>query len=310
MKRHLTEREFIEYQFELASDVQMEEIAGHLRGCAQCRQRLEQLKRKFEALELLREEFLVPMGLSQYRLAKEIDVPAQRISEIVAGKRYYDYDTSISDVVQRLESEPEPRRGLEVGCGTGRLIVPLARIPGLTAAAVDIDPEMLAATRRLAASHDLDLQIEKATALDFRAVEGGYDAIVFHGAALSVAVSLSGEIVVDASDSAERRAVVAHAAKRLSVDGSLGILIESDRDLEFGLSGGMRYVRTVESAGNPARRTHSVYHGEELVTRLQIERERCPLAVFERELQNSGLAPEPINPESVLHWSRRCEQRR
>ena len=37
--------------------------------------------------ELLREEFLLPMGLSQYRLAKEIDVPAQRISEIVAGKR-------------------------------------------------------------------------------------------------------------------------------------------------------------------------------------------------------------------------------
>jgi addiction module HigA family antidote len=37
--------------------------------------------------ELLREEFLVPMGLSQYRLAKEIGVPAQRIGEIVAGRR-------------------------------------------------------------------------------------------------------------------------------------------------------------------------------------------------------------------------------
>ena len=37
--------------------------------------------------ELLREEFLEPMGISQYRLAKEIGVPAQRISEIVAGKR-------------------------------------------------------------------------------------------------------------------------------------------------------------------------------------------------------------------------------
>jgi hypothetical protein len=31
--------------------------------------------------ELLREEFLLPMGISQYRLAKEIDVPPQRISE-------------------------------------------------------------------------------------------------------------------------------------------------------------------------------------------------------------------------------------
>ena len=33
------------------------------------------------------------MGLSQYRLAKEIDVPAQRISEIVAGKRSITADT-------------------------------------------------------------------------------------------------------------------------------------------------------------------------------------------------------------------------
>ena len=37
--------------------------------------------------ELLEEEFLKPMGISKYRLAKEIDVPAQRIGEIVAGKR-------------------------------------------------------------------------------------------------------------------------------------------------------------------------------------------------------------------------------
>lgn len=37
--------------------------------------------------ELLQEEFLKPMGISQYRLAKEISVPAQRIGEIVAGKR-------------------------------------------------------------------------------------------------------------------------------------------------------------------------------------------------------------------------------
>jgi addiction module HigA family antidote len=45
--------------------------------------------------ELLREEFLLPMGLSQYRLAKEIDVPAQRISEIVAGKRTITADTDL-----------------------------------------------------------------------------------------------------------------------------------------------------------------------------------------------------------------------
>ncbi len=45
--------------------------------------------------ELLLEEFLKPMGISQYRLAKEIGVPAQRISEIVAGKRTVTADTDL-----------------------------------------------------------------------------------------------------------------------------------------------------------------------------------------------------------------------
>lgn len=45
--------------------------------------------------ELLREEFLVPMALSQYRLAKEIGVPAQRIGGIVAGKRAITADTDL-----------------------------------------------------------------------------------------------------------------------------------------------------------------------------------------------------------------------
>ena len=45
--------------------------------------------------ELLREEFLGPMGISQYRLAKEIGVPAQRIGEIVAGKRAITADTDL-----------------------------------------------------------------------------------------------------------------------------------------------------------------------------------------------------------------------
>jgi antitoxin HigA-1 len=45
--------------------------------------------------KLLRAEFLKPMGISQYRLAKEIGVPAQRISEIVAGKRAVTADTDL-----------------------------------------------------------------------------------------------------------------------------------------------------------------------------------------------------------------------
>ena len=45
--------------------------------------------------ELLFEELLKPMGISQYRLAKEIGVPAQRVSEIVAGKRVVAADTDL-----------------------------------------------------------------------------------------------------------------------------------------------------------------------------------------------------------------------
>ena len=45
--------------------------------------------------ELLNEEFLKPMGISQYRLAKEIGVPPQRISEIIAGRRSITADTDL-----------------------------------------------------------------------------------------------------------------------------------------------------------------------------------------------------------------------
>lgn len=45
--------------------------------------------------ELLLEEFLVPLGITRYRLAKEIGVPAQRIGDIVAGKRAITADTDL-----------------------------------------------------------------------------------------------------------------------------------------------------------------------------------------------------------------------
>lgn len=45
--------------------------------------------------EILLEEFLVPMGLTQYRLAKEIGVPQRRIGEIVSGKRAITTDTGL-----------------------------------------------------------------------------------------------------------------------------------------------------------------------------------------------------------------------
>lgn len=45
--------------------------------------------------EILLEEFLKPMGISQYRLAKDISVPARRINEIVHGKRSISADTAL-----------------------------------------------------------------------------------------------------------------------------------------------------------------------------------------------------------------------
>jgi addiction module HigA family antidote len=45
--------------------------------------------------EILLEEFLRPMGISQYRLAKSISVPPRRINELVHGKRAVTADTAL-----------------------------------------------------------------------------------------------------------------------------------------------------------------------------------------------------------------------
>jgi addiction module HigA family antidote len=45
--------------------------------------------------EILLEEFLKPMGISAYRLARDIGVPQMRISEIIAGKRAVTVDTGL-----------------------------------------------------------------------------------------------------------------------------------------------------------------------------------------------------------------------
>lgn len=45
--------------------------------------------------EVLNEEFLVPLGISQYRVAKEIGVPSRRINEIVHGQRAITPDTAL-----------------------------------------------------------------------------------------------------------------------------------------------------------------------------------------------------------------------
>ncbi len=45
--------------------------------------------------EILKEEFLDPMGISQYRLAKETGIPAQRIGQIILGRRGISADTDL-----------------------------------------------------------------------------------------------------------------------------------------------------------------------------------------------------------------------
>jgi len=45
--------------------------------------------------EILEEEFLAPMGISAYRLAKDVNIPATRVSEILKGKRRITADTAL-----------------------------------------------------------------------------------------------------------------------------------------------------------------------------------------------------------------------
>ncbi len=69
--------------------------------------------------DILFEEFLEPMELSQYRLAKDISVPARRINEIVHGKRGITADTALRlaryfDTSERFWINLQIRYDLEV----------------------------------------------------------------------------------------------------------------------------------------------------------------------------------------------------
>ena len=69
--------------------------------------------------EILLEEFLKPMGISQYRVAKDIGVPPRRINEIVHGKRAVTPDTALRlsryfGLSERFWMNLEARYDLEV----------------------------------------------------------------------------------------------------------------------------------------------------------------------------------------------------
>lgn len=79
--------------------------------------------------EILLEEFLEPMGVSQYRLAKDISVPPRRINEIVHGKRGITADTALRlaryfRTSERFWMNLQTRYDLEVEKGRlkGRLV--------------------------------------------------------------------------------------------------------------------------------------------------------------------------------------------
>jgi len=69
--------------------------------------------------EILLEEFLKPLGISQYRLAKDISVPPRRINEIVQGKRSVSADTALRlaryfNLSERFWMNLQARYNLEV----------------------------------------------------------------------------------------------------------------------------------------------------------------------------------------------------
>lgn len=84
--------------------------------------------------EMLVEEFLAPLGMSNYRLAKEIRVPAQRIGEIIAGRRAITADTDLrlckffglsEGWWLRLQADHDTRKARAALAGELELIKPL-----------------------------------------------------------------------------------------------------------------------------------------------------------------------------------------
>ncbi len=63
--------------------------------------------------EVLMEEFLIPMGLSQNRLALDLRVPAQRINEIAQGKRRITPDTALR-LARYFDMSPQFWLGLQM----------------------------------------------------------------------------------------------------------------------------------------------------------------------------------------------------
>lgn len=69
--------------------------------------------------EILREDFLAPLGMSQYRLAKAIGVPLARVNDIVLGKRAITADTALR-LARFFKTTPQFWLGLQGQCDLDR----------------------------------------------------------------------------------------------------------------------------------------------------------------------------------------------
>ncbi|MGN6481172.1 HigA family addiction module antitoxin [Luteibacter sp.] len=99
--------------------------------------------------EILQEEFLTPMGITQYRLAKAIGVPAIRVSEIVAGRRAITIDTGLR--LSRFFGQSEEFwTGLQDGYDRAMVRPQLAPVLAAIVPWADVDTSGKAAGKRRA----------------------------------------------------------------------------------------------------------------------------------------------------------------
>jgi hypothetical protein len=75
MKAHLTDKQLIEYEFKLICETSLTKAANHLETCKLCREHLEELRRKFASLDLLREDIKVAEDLIS-SVVEQADKPA------------------------------------------------------------------------------------------------------------------------------------------------------------------------------------------------------------------------------------------
>jgi len=87
--------------------------------------------------EILAEEFLKPLGISAYRLAKDTDIPASRVAEIIHGRRSITADTALR-LGLYFNMEPQFWLNLQTGYDLDKLerehgLPNIARCPALAA---------------------------------------------------------------------------------------------------------------------------------------------------------------------------------